>query len=253
LACQSNVAIVSCSWTPRHGGIQLSSEPSPWGKDNDLVAIGRSEGSPVDDMCYLLIESVNDSHYGMWDCTVHEPDKEKCGSNDPSQRVVLEVLERGEFGGTGAQYEYYGLIGSEVLLTVRANERINKCTISKNEVDILEIDGDAREDVCVFPDMSGSSDVRVCGEITKEYPSCILKIDSVTAAFGGEWIFSLENIKIHWSKRNYWFAILQLSNQSYESPVVRTHRVGVDLVVYEANDVFGCQSILQSFQKSKLN
>merc|ERR1712179_178166 len=199
LACQANFGIESCSWT--HGSIELSSETTSW--DKDWVAIGRSEGSPEDDMCYLFIDSVNDSHSGRWDCTVLDECYGECRRDEPSQQLMLEVLKEGEFGVIWAQEEFFGLVGSPVLLTVRANERIDKCMISKNGVDILDIDGDAREDVCVFPDISGSGDGRICAEINKEYHSCILKIDSVTAGLGGSWTFTLEN------GRNLWAGIVK--------------------------------------------
>jgi len=113
-----------------------------------------------------------------------------------------------------------------------ANEQIDKCMISMNGVDILEIDGDAREDVCVFRNVSGSRKGWICAEITKELHSCILKVDSVTAAMRGFWTFTLENVRYYWSE------IVQESNQSYGSPLIRTASVDVSLITYEADDVF---------------
>ena len=229
LACQSNVGIESCTWTHSNHGREISSETTNWGTENYVVSIKRSDNSPVDDMCVLYIYDLNETHAGTWGCkvyddTCYETDKGKCRrKNGPSQQVMLEVLEKGEFGAIRAQKKFFGLVGSNVMLTVRTNEKIDKCMISKNGEDVLEIDGDARGDVCVFLNTSVSGDGKICGEISEEYYSCFLKIDPVTASMRGFWTFAVENVNDH----------------DYNgSPIIRTAKTHVVLVTYEVNDVF---------------
>ena len=122
-------------------------------------------------------------------CKSDDCDKEKCENKD-IQKVKIEVLDENEIGALGAQEVYFANIEYEVSLTVRTNEQFSKCKISKGRDDIVEIDGNARREECV--DMPGRGGGKVCADVTRGVPSCILRIDTMTANMEGVWTFTIQ-------------------------------------------------------------
>ena len=122
-------------------------------------------------------------------CKSENCDKEACMNKD-EQELTIKVHDEDEIGVMGAQEVYFANVESEVSLTVRTNEKFAKCEIKKGRDDIVVIDGDARRDECV--EMPGRSGGRVCAEVTRGVPSCILRIDSMTANMEGIWTFTIQ-------------------------------------------------------------
>ena len=226
LACKANTGteISQCKWMNKRRGLEYHSEDITSSRDNEVVSLGKTPGSRLNNMCFFTINNVNYDHNGDWECSLYADCEEggartedvdtffdgrrrkrqvldrrckaaDCNSdsfcdNQASEDVKVGVFSQDDIGVVGAQDVYHANVGNEASLTVRVNEEFTYCRISKGRDQIVEIAGSGRGDQC--RDMPGRTGGRVCARVTRGVPSCILNIDRVEANMEGVWTFSID-------------------------------------------------------------
>ena len=144
-------------------------------RDNEVVSLGKTPCSRLNNMCFFTINNVNYDHNGDWECSLfancdsRNEDEDTffdgrrrkrqvldrrckaadCGrdsfcDNQASEDVKVGVFSSDDIGVVGAQEVYHANVGNEASLTVRVNEEFSFCRISKGRDQIVEIAGSGR-------------------------------------------------------------------------------------------------------------
>ena len=137
-----------CKWTNKRRGTEYTSDGGTSSRDNEIVTLGRTPGSRLDNMCYFTINTVSYDHSGDWECSLYaECDSDtdtddqvdffqgrrkrqvrdrRCKAEDPNcrngdycsnmatQTVKIEVLSQDDIGVVPAQQTYHANVGSKV-------------------------------------------------------------------------------------------------------------------------------------------
>ena len=121
-------------------------------RDNEVVSLGKTPGSRLNNMCFFAINNVNYDHNGDWECSLfancdsRNEDEDTffdgrrrkrqvldrrckasdCGrdsfcDNQASEDVKVGVFSTDDIGVVGAQEVYHANVGNEASLTVRVN------------------------------------------------------------------------------------------------------------------------------------
>ena len=144
-----------CKWKHTRRGFEFSSDGGTSSRDNEIVSLGRTPDSRLDNMCYFTINSVSYDHNGDWECTLysecddtdHDDDgtedgffqgrrrrqvrDRRCKAADPdcskddycnnqaSQIVRVGVFSQDDIGIVSAQSTYHANVGTKASLNDR--------------------------------------------------------------------------------------------------------------------------------------
>jgi len=185
LFCRAISRIGKCTWTRMKDGMEFSSENGYESHNN--VIIENSVGI-FDDECWLTIPNVDVRNAGNWTCYVQwcnggGPFAQAC--NNDTQQLQMKVVEEGGFGAIAAQHVYKAEADESALVAVRTNEKFDKCEIKKDDILMVEVDGDATKYECVDLPSFG----KICAGVAH---GCILKVKNMTAFHEGTWTFTIQ-------------------------------------------------------------
>ena len=150
LACKANsgLEISECKWMNKRRGLEYHSEDRTSSRDNEVVSLGKTPGSRLNNMCYFTINNVAYEHNGDWECSLYASCDEggarsedvdtffegrrrrrqvldrrckaaDCGSDSycdaqASETVQVGVFSQDDIGVVGAQEIYHANVGNEV-------------------------------------------------------------------------------------------------------------------------------------------